>query len=1203
MNQSQCHVARFEPRFCHHRRSRRSSALLITLIFVSLVTILVIAFLSLASQDLKSTYFYVRSDQADQIARAGLDFVVGNLQGEIEDATLSTNAGTVQSPFYVPTNGANVFPMRMFPIAAATTNILLISSSSVLYSTNFYTNTSGQGPSTMASTIPSTNSSINNQVISPGAWNKPMLIPANQAANMPIPNWVFIGRNGPVSVSSGLASSTYSPNLTNANAVIGRYAFVVYDTSGLLDINVAGYDSSQPGMATNAPGKGLLPYADLTQLPGINATDVNALVKFRNTVSETNFAAALADTNGYGLQSNGFMQVYATNGQSDSTFLSRQELIQYAQQTGNTDWTNALPYLTTFSREFNGPTWGPTTIAPSYNYQSNANTAATINPNIYLVKVQNAFTRNNGIPAVVGEPLVKYRFPLDKLALLQKMQGTGTLSASEIQQVQQYFGLDIASDVTATSGFYRHWVYPTTTSSVTRNGVVYSTKHGVLSGTTGIMTLNDVAAQNREPDFFELLQAGILNGSLAGIGRGDSGQAPEDFDSKTTPQILRIGANIINQWDTDNYPVTISYTGSPGFDVYGIADLPYITQMFTKAYSPGGSSTGPPSAATMPLYPYVYFQVWNPHQAPSTPVNNSPTHLRIVPYQNSGPPTGTNPAYSDYYDFWLIVTSGSYFYRYAYFQAPPGWSGSGNTYIGYFSSLPAASGGGSETASSAGLNFTINPQTDYREPGVVIGTPNPVGPWTETIPAGGGQPSGRLAAISLPAITSYPPAGKVSTSAQTGATPSSITWNTATMSSTWKLSFQSQTTFVLQFQDPSNPSLWHTYGTLIGMDSQSVSPFTGWSANQWVIPTSSSSTDDVSAAKPDPRTFRFGLGTVEQSQTGYAVTTPISPNSSKPPLLTPTSVAWVLWGGGSALPFSSTAAPSTPYRMDYWAANNKANPVQGPSSSLPAPYITDPDGVIRGADSAYAYSGNASPPWGSDPVLPGATYQTAALPARPVILHHPFNSVGDLGYAYRDDPFRTLDFMTPGSADAGLLDLFTLSEAPMLAGRINPNTPQAPVIAALVSGATQSSATGVTGATATVPSATAQAMGTNFVSFTSSPASLITNRASLVTSGAVSNIIYSGTGYLTDNGGSKSLVKTEAESVVRSLAESSNTRTWNLLIDVIGQSGHFINNSSPVSSGGKDNFVVDGERHYWLHVAIDRYTGKVVDQQLELVDQ
>jgi hypothetical protein len=263
--------------------------------------------------------------------------------------------------------------------------------------------------------------------------------------------------------------------------------------------------------------------------------------------------------------------------------------------------------------------------------------------------------------------------------------------------------------------------------------------------------------------------------------------------------------------------------------------------------------------------------------------------------------------------------------------------------------------------------------------------------------------------------------------------------------------------------------------------------------------------------------------------------------------------------------------------------------------------MTDPDGAVRGGDSAYGYFINNI--WGINPLLPGgsgSSYQTQSLPARPVMLNHPFHSVGDLGYVYRDDPWRTLDFMTPGSADAGLLDLFSLSEAPVVAGRINPNTPYTNVIQALVNGATQSSVTSISGATTNVPSSTAQKVAAQFVTLTSSTP--ITNRASLVTGGAVSNMINSG--YFSDGASANlSLVKTEGESVARSLAESSNTRTWNFLIDVIGQSGHFLSNSVPVSSGGKDNFVVEGERRYWLHIAIDRYTGKVVDQQLEIVDQ
>jgi len=39
---------------------------------------------------------------------------------------------------------------------------------------------------------------------------------------------------------------------------VGRYAYTLYDTSGLLDINVAGYTGSAPR------GQGPLPWADLT---------------------------------------------------------------------------------------------------------------------------------------------------------------------------------------------------------------------------------------------------------------------------------------------------------------------------------------------------------------------------------------------------------------------------------------------------------------------------------------------------------------------------------------------------------------------------------------------------------------------------------------------------------------------------------------------------------------------------------------------------------------------------------------------------------------------------------------------------------------------------------------------------------------------------------------------------------------------------
>ncbi|HEY8965536.1 MAG TPA: hypothetical protein VIM58_03775, partial [Candidatus Methylacidiphilales bacterium] len=60
----------------------------------------------------------------------------------------------------------------------------------------------------------------------------------------------------------------------------------------------------------------------------------------------------------------------------------------------------------------------------------------------------------------------------------------------------------------------------------------------------------------------------------------------------------------------------------------------------------------------------------------------------------------------------------------------------------------------------------------------------------------------------------------------------------------------------------------------------------------------------------------------------------------------------------------------------------------------------------------------------------------------------------------------------------------------------------------------------------------------------------------------------------------------------------ANGRTWNLLIDVIAQTGRF-----PPAAKGFGDFLVNAEQHYWAHVAIDRYTGQVVALQLEPVNE
>jgi hypothetical protein len=57
-------------------------------------------------------------------------------------------------------------------------------------------------------------------------------------------------------------------------------------------------------------------------------------------------------------------------------------------------------------------------------------------------------------------------------------------------------------------------------------------------------------------------------------------------------------------------------------------------------------------------------------------------------------------------------------------------------------------------------------------------------------------------------------------------------------------------------------------------------------------------------------------------------------------------------------------------------------------------------------------------------------------------------------------------------------------------------------------------------------------------------------------------------------------------------------RVWNLLIDLTAQSGRY----TP-SANSLEAFTVEGEKRVWLHVALDRFTGEVIDRQLEVVSE
>ena len=199
--------------------------------------------------------------------------------------------------------------------------------------------------------------------------------------------------------------------------------------------------------------------------------------------------------------------------------------------------------------------------------------------------------------------------------------------------------------------------------------------------------------------------------------------------------------------------------------------------------------------------------------------------------------------------------------------------------------------------------------------------------------------------------------------------------------------------------------------------------------------------------------------------------------------------------------------------------------------------------------------------------------------------------MGELGYAYRNS-LSTLDFQTAASTDAPLLDLFTYNTAAPAPGRsgiVSLNTRQAPVLAAILKGAiyknSDSSAVSNSDATTaanSIVNATYQTATTRALSRTD-----IARLASAVPNSVPFN------------------TEEARETIARALSEVGQTRTWGLLIDLVAQTGHYAPNAS-----GLADFIVEGEKRYWLHIAIDRFESisgggsnsvRVLDQQLEEV--
>jgi hypothetical protein len=1021
------------------------------------------------------------------------------------------------------------------------------------------------------------------------------------------PDWVFLTNQG--------ATVITAPN----TSVIGRYAYMIYDEGGQLDMNAAGYPS--PTTMLQYGRKGSLAFADLTAFPAptplgtptptptplVTTSQIDNIVGWRNYASaepsgsfspsptpnfsfssnaaNTYYNFILSDPTNIQLTNyftsspltyfrNSFLttsQAPVFNNQTDQALGARQELI--ALQKGIQFFSDALQYVGTFSRESLSkfPQWSPAT-------------PDSTNPNFQTLLVTGSFTRNDGTTASVGEYLVNRRFLLQRLNWLTYKGASATVvnggtrnavptSAPAIGSPDYDLWLLTRPDVSSirfglTSAFLQQGTaanilkYFGLAWDTTNERWNYVGHNGSLTPIASIATfgVGGTQAATREPDFFELLQAGIINNSLGDAASSDPALPLVHQQSKML-HILTIGANLIAQSRVDSYPVRIACTVNVGgtpkiMEAVGMPRLPCLGAL---AACPVGVSqnTGGVNWLLVPNLWDPFRDSWDLTEANAGNTGNKPLStpgylrppVRITVTGNVGfgaatasqsgsvdPTSVSNLATSSGLNASLPLVSGdSTFGRDSFLEAKRLGTSDISTTVPLLDPTQLASG--------PGWNRIARPTGDtsnyYRTDQFVVFTLPLAGSF---IPAG---------SIQRPILILKPgsPGFQVSLDYQSPNgqwySYSFLQGNNET--STW-ITGSPGLCLTTNFSQYGKPSPSYTNPTIVNSGTSTATLWSGAGAAGI-----SALAQAPMFAKADPRSIRYNsvIGVV---------------NLANPPMsFTSAGVIGSAWPGA----YSITPPPMSP-------------------SAYPTPTPTpNPNPVTLGDNVSVGSAGN---PYNESGF--GVAENSNAY--RPVMMNRPFRSVGEMGYAFRDQPFRTLSFSSVNSPDAGLLDLFSVNDYTNSAGTrggvVNLNSRQAPVLAAVLTSTigredTPRNNAGSSPSPSPLASPAANSVATSLT--LSSIAAPVINRAGLAT--LIAN----------ETGLGPTVPKTQRESIARALGEVDQTRTWNLLIDVIAQSGRYPPNATNFQNG----FVVNGEQRYWVHVAIDRFTGQVIDEQIEVVNE
>src|SRR6266567_7689727 len=212
-----------------NRSCNKAAALIIVLAFVVLLTGLSLAYFTRTTTDRQLAHSSYNDTSADLPARSALDIVVGDFKQELLDPSSRT------------VTRSNIQPQNCGIPADHLAIPNLVRRSVRLDQPGQANAMPAPGVPSLASVISSADVSANGRSITNARWNSHYLVP--RAAPGPGQTWNTV-YSDPVSSFTAPDWVLVTPQGPNPaplpGAVIGRYAFAVYDEGGLLDMSVAG---------------------------------------------------------------------------------------------------------------------------------------------------------------------------------------------------------------------------------------------------------------------------------------------------------------------------------------------------------------------------------------------------------------------------------------------------------------------------------------------------------------------------------------------------------------------------------------------------------------------------------------------------------------------------------------------------------------------------------------------------------------------------------------------------------------------------------------------------------------------------------------------------------------------------------------------------------------------------------------------------